>query len=47
MAADITSFFIWLADEEHDFEHFQDNLLFSVWTWLLLMLPGLWMVKAK
>jgi len=47
MAADITSFFIWLADEEQDFEHFQDNLLFSVWTWLILMLPGLWMIKAK
>lgn len=47
MAADVTSFLIWLADEEHDFEHFQDNLLFSVWTWLLLMLPGLWMIKSK
>lgn len=47
MAADVTSFLIWLADEEHDFEHFQDNLFMSAWTWMLLMLPGMWMIKAK
>jgi len=47
MAADVTAFLIWLADEEHDQEHIQDNLLFTIYTWMFLMFPGFWMMKAR
>jgi len=47
MAADVTAFLIWLADEEHDQEHIQDNMLFTFYTWLFLTFPGFWMIKAR
>lgn len=47
MAADITSFFLWLADMEHDPENNMDILFLQILTWMALMWPGLWMMNRK